>query len=88
MAKKTNNIDEERETSLRFCEAVRYLIYKQIVKNRKQFAESIGIPVEYFYKIESGLKKSVPNKYLTRMINLYNINGTWLLTGIGDIIDK
>lgn len=86
MAKAAVEIDEEREITLRFLEAVRIIIFlkKFDIKNRKQFAESIDMEVAYFYRIESGTNWSVPNKYIGRMVKKYGISGDWVLTGEGD----
>ncbi|MEJ5361122.1 MAG: helix-turn-helix transcriptional regulator [Spirochaetota bacterium] len=60
-------------------------IIKLTKTTQKEFAESIGITQSAISQFLKGQSKGLHSDTLIAIINKYNINPTWLLTGEGDI---
>jgi phage repressor protein C with HTH and peptisase S24 domain len=64
-------------------EAERYkIIQEKSGLSKAAFAESIGISKAHYYHIETG-RQNPPKEVLERLVNVYNVNLNWLLSGTG-----
>lgn len=74
--------------SLRFKEALEYLISSGLVSNNKDFAIKIGISTSMITEICKG-RSNVGSTALQNIVLAFpTINALWLLTGIGSMLQK
>lgn len=75
---------EEEQVNLRFLEAYNKLKSQRKVKGKTDFLNSLGLPREYFSRIEQN-KISLPDSGIKNLSHIYHISEDWLLKNIGDM---
>lgn len=64
------------------------LVRKHLGLSQSNFAESLGLKQGSYSDIERGRTKSVSDGVIKLISNIYNIDGDWLLTGQGEMINE
>jgi hypothetical protein len=79
-------IDMNPQTEIRdrFFKAMRYLIAEQKVKNKSEFALSLGWTVQNMVRAEKS-DMWIPIWHVYYICEIYHVNPNWLLLGQGEM---
>lgn len=88
MATGEEKIKQNRIITDRFIDIMYHLIGKRVIRDRKQFAESVGLASANLYRLEREGTMNVPLYSIEMAYNKYNINLAYLFTGHGDLINN
>lgn len=68
----------------RFIKLYEELINQKVVKSKRDFMTSIGLPEQYFTRYKND-QQTPSITTLRKVINLFNVNEKWLLDGDGEM---
>lgn len=73
---------------VRFFEAIKLLLASKVLRGRQTYCRLYDINKRHFYTQEADIDKCLLKPYwLVPLVEHYNINAAWLLTGHGGIFN-
>lgn len=88
MAVGEEKIAKNRIITDRFLDVMYHLIGKRVIRNKKEFAEAVGLASSNLYRMELEKSMNAPLYAIGMAYEKYNINLAYIFTGEGPILNN
>lgn len=79
-------IAKNRIITDRFLDVMYHLIGKRVIRNKKEFAEAVGLASSNMYRLELEKSMNVPLYAIENAYHEFGANPIYIITGEGEMI--